>query len=124
MQLVMSRVIIYVRDVSRLKNFYQTHLALEASEEIEDEWAVLKAGPVELALHRVGKPYREQPVHESAQSNSKIVFSLASGLIELRERMVSAGVPMRQVKRYEGFPYLMCDGTDPEGNVFQLLQPD
>jgi predicted enzyme related to lactoylglutathione lyase len=124
MQVVMSRIILYVRDVSRLKQFYQTHLALEVSEEINDEWTVLKAGPMELALHRVGKPYREQPVNEMAQSNSKIVFSLASGLIEARERMILAGVNMRQVKRYEGFPYSMCDGVDPEGNVFQLMQLD
>jgi predicted enzyme related to lactoylglutathione lyase len=124
MQVVMSRVILYVRDVTGLKQFYQTHFALEVSEEISDEWAVLKAGPVELALHRVGKPYREQPVKETVQSNSKIVFSLASGLVEARERMISAGVNMRHVKRYEGFPYSMCDGVDPEGNVFQLLQPD
>lgn len=124
MQVVMSRVILYVRDVNGLKQFYQTHLALEVSEEINDEWAVLKAGLVELALHRVGKPYREQPANETAQSNSKMVFSLTSGLVEVRERMISAGVNMRQVKRYEGFPYSMCDGVDPEGNVFQLMQLD
>lgn len=34
------------------------------------------------------------------------------------------GVPIRELKRFDGFPWLMCDGCDPEGNVFQLCQPD
>jgi hypothetical protein len=96
---------------------------LAVTEEIDGEWAVLKAGAVEIALHRVGEPYRERPP-QGNNSNSKIVFSVPSGLPELRERLVQAGVRMRDVKRYEGFPYLMCDGEDPEGNVFQLLQAD
>jgi len=31
---------------------------------------------------------------------------------------------MSAPKRYDGFAYTMCDGQDPEGNVFQLSQPD
>ena len=31
---------------------------------------------------------------------------------------------MGDLKRYDGFSQLMCDGEDPEGNVFQLSQPD
>ncbi|WP_329743218.1 VOC family protein [Dyella sp. A6] len=124
MQAVISRVILYVRDVDGLKQFYQIHLGLEVTEEIAGEWAVLKAGAMELALHRVGKAFREHPADEHGQSNSKIVFSLASGLMAARERMISVGVTMRPIKRYDGFPYSMCDGLDPEGNVFQLMQLD
>jgi len=47
-----------------------------------------------------------------------------SGLPELRERLLAAGVKMRNLKRYTGFAHLMCDGVDPEGNVFHLSQPD
>jgi hypothetical protein len=52
------------------------------------------------------------------------VFSVPSGLNALRDKLVAAGVNMRELKRYEGFPYLLCDGEDPEGNVFQLSQAD
>nr|WP_153076609.1 VOC family protein [Paraburkholderia bonniea] len=123
MPVVMSRLLLYVRDVALLKSFYQTHFGFPLSEESENEWAVLKAGAIELALHRVGEPWRERPVHTST-SNAKIVFSLDSGLTELREKLVRAGVRMRDVKRYEGFAQLLCDGEDPEGNVFQLSQAD
>jgi predicted enzyme related to lactoylglutathione lyase len=120
----MSRLILYVRDVALLKSFYQTHFDLAVVEEIENEWVVFNAGGVELALHLVGKPYRDQPRRSDAQSNAKIVFSVPAGLPEFRERLVNAGVAMRDLKRFPGFPMLMCVGEDPEGNVFQLSQAD
>lgn len=122
MPLSITRVILYVRDVARLKAFYQLHFGLAVVEDIEDEWAVLKAGTMELALHRVGVAWRDVPV--TGSSNAKLVFTVLSGLDVLRDRLVAAGVPMRELKRYDGFAQSMCDGEDPEGNVFQLAQPD
>ena len=55
-----TRLILYVRDVAVLKSFYRAHFDLPLTEEIEDEWAVLKAGEIEIALHRVGEPYRNR----------------------------------------------------------------
>lgn len=118
----MSQLMLYVRDVSLLKHFYQTHFGFVLKEEIEHEWVVLDAGGVEIALHRVGAAYRELPARGG--SNAKLVFRLSTGLADLREQLLTAGIPMRPLKRFDGFAYLMSDGEDPEGNVFQLLQPD
>lgn len=123
MPIFMSRLILYVRDVELLKAFYGTHFAFPVIEEIENEWAVLKAGEVEIALHRVGVAYRDRPTSGDT-SNAKLVFSVESGLEDLRETLLKAGVRMREMKRYDGFPQSMCDGEDPEGNVFQLSQRD
>ena len=38
-----SRLMLYVRDVELLNSFYQTHFRFPVTEEIENEWAVLKA---------------------------------------------------------------------------------
>jgi catechol 2,3-dioxygenase-like lactoylglutathione lyase family enzyme len=136
--MIMTRVILYVRDVDLLKNFYRTHFDVPVVEEIPGEWAVLKAGEVELALHRVGPEYRrdapaangephdgsEEDSDDGTASNAKLVFMVKSRLPELRDRLLAAGVKMRDLKRYAGFAMLMCDGVDPEGNVFQLSQPD
>jgi catechol 2,3-dioxygenase-like lactoylglutathione lyase family enzyme len=119
----LSRLILYVRDVTLLRTFYQTHFGFPAVEEIEGEWAVLDAGGVELAFHRVGVAYRQVERSES-QSNAKLVFSIDSGLEVLSQRLALSGVKMREPKRFDGFPYLLCDGEDPEGNVFQLSQRD
>lgn len=118
-----ARLILYVRDVSLLKAFYQTHFGLRLTEEVENEWAVLDGGGVDVALHLAGKPYRSGAATPGANSNAKLVFSLPSGLVEFRERLIDAGVRMRGIKRYDGFPLLLCDGEDPEGNVFQIAQP-
>ncbi len=123
MSLPLTRLIMYVRDVQKLSRFYRTHFELSLVEEIGDDWVVLKAGTVELALHRVGESYRDLPM-SGAASNTKLVFTVETGLMDRREHFVKAGVAMRPLKRFDGFPYLMCDGEDPEGNVFQLLQLD
>ena len=123
MQISMTRLILYVRDVARLKSFYETHFGFRVIEEIDNEWAVLLAGQVELALHLVGKPFRDLPLGPE-QSNAKLVFTVDSGLSELRSKLESADVPVGKIKRYPGFAYSLCDGRDPEGNVFQLSEPD
>jgi hypothetical protein len=58
MALSMTRLMPHAHDVLRLKSFYQAHFDLALAEEIDEEWVVLKAGDIEIALHRVGQPYR------------------------------------------------------------------
>jgi catechol 2,3-dioxygenase-like lactoylglutathione lyase family enzyme len=123
MQIEMTRVILYVRDVPRLKVFYETHFGFRTIEEIEGEWAVLLAGRIELALHLVGKQFRGTPI-PPVSSNAKLVFTVDSDLLEQRSKLERAGVPVGEIKRYRGFPYSLCDGQDPERNVFQLSQLD
>ncbi len=57
-------------------------------------------------------------------SNVKLVLTIRPGLPELREKLLAAGVKMRNLKQFSGFAQSMCDGKDPEGNVFQLSQAD
>ena len=54
----LTRIILYVQDVERLAAFYRDALGLAVVEAIAGEWAVLKAGACEIALHRGGKPSR------------------------------------------------------------------
>lgn len=121
--LQVSRLILYVRNVALLKAFYQTRFGLRVTEEIEGEWVVLDGGGIEIALHLAGEPYRSSALTGGSNSNTKLVFSIPADLAEFRERLIDAGVRMRGIKSYDGFPSLLCDGEDPEGNVFQLAQP-
>ena len=54
----LNRIILYVQDVERLSTFYQDAFQLPVVETIKGEWTVLRIGVCELALHRVGRPYR------------------------------------------------------------------
>lgn len=116
----LCRLILYVQDVTLLSSFYTGHFGLSCIESIPGEWAVLQSGSFELALHLAGPAYRGSV--SGADSNAKIVFETGQDLNMLRERLVSDGVLMGNIKSYEGFTYKLLDGTDPEGNVFQLMQ--
>ena len=119
----LTRIILYVQDVERLAAFYRDALGLAVVEQIPGEWAVLKAGACELALHRVGKPYRvADPQSWKAESNAKLVLSVDRDLEELRAELMAKGVAMGRIKSYPPLTAPLCDGTDPEGNVFQLAQ--
>ncbi len=121
MKTTFGRLILYVHDVEALKGFYSENFGFEVIEEIASEWVVLKSGSMELALHRIGEAYRTDA--QRTTSNAKLVFNLAGGNLEaFRTKLIEQGVVMREPKTFTGFDYLLCDGEDPEGNVFQLMQ--
>jgi catechol 2,3-dioxygenase-like lactoylglutathione lyase family enzyme len=119
----LTRIILYVQDVRRLTRFYRDVLGLAIVQEIEGEWVVFRPGPCELALHRVGRSYRTADTRSwKVETNVKLVLVVTRKIAELRAELVSKGVPMREIKSYPGFPGPLCDGEDPEGNIFQLQQ--
>ena len=122
----LNRVILYVQDVERLKGFYEKLFGLSCSEHIAGEWAVLKAGACELALHRVGEPHRVPlPAPDwRVESNGKLVFSIEEPLALFRQGRLDAGFELGEIKRYPGLTGPLCDGRDPEGNVFQIAGLD
>jgi catechol 2,3-dioxygenase-like lactoylglutathione lyase family enzyme len=123
MRVGLNRVILYVQDVDRLASFYQHAFGLPVVEEIRGEWAVLEAGPCQLALHRVGKAYRvEDPAAWEVESNAKLVMTVDRPLTELRAELIARGVRMGDIKSYPPLTGRLCDGRDPEGNVFQLAE--
>ncbi|WP_412528977.1 VOC family protein [Burkholderia lata] len=128
MPLPMTRVILYVQDVASLKSFYQRYFDLPVIEEIENEWVVLGAGTIELALHLAGPAFRHAATaHTEARaetSHVKFVFSIGQAIGTHRARLARSGVTVRDLKRHDGFAYTMYDGIDPEGNVFQVMQAD
>ena len=126
MPLPMTRIILYVQDVALLKAFYRQYFDLPVVEEIDDEWAVLDAGAIQLALHLAGPAFRHvaaTPARADA-NHVKLVFSIDTDIDAHRARLVRDRVTVRALKRYDGFAYRMYDGVDPERNVFQVMQPD
>ena len=114
----LTRVILYVHDVDKLSAFYCEAFGFVPVEEITGEWAVLRAGAGELALHRVGAAYRGMT--PGRDSNAKLVFAIDMPVADKRQALLQRGVPMGEIKSY-GPSGPLCDGRDPEGNVFQLV---
>jgi predicted enzyme related to lactoylglutathione lyase len=120
MNVSLTRILLYVQDVDRLATFYRDVFDLATVEAIPGEWAVLAAGSCELALHRVGPAYRRPGA--MTESNAKLVFAVDRDLTELRAELIARGVAMREIKSFPPLTGALCDGTDPEGNVFQLAE--
>jgi hypothetical protein len=123
MHVSLTRIIIFGQAIDKLKTFYVDNFNLAVIEETKHEWVVLSAGPIEIALHRIGQAYRiENGKDFKADGNIKLVFDIAAGLTQFRQKLVEQGVLMSELKSFAGINYLFCDGEDPEGNVFQLQQ--
>lgn len=119
----LDSIIFFVRDVERLKDFYTEIFQLPLAEHTPQMWALLKAGDISIGLHRMGEEYLAGTDDSfKADSNAKLVFEVEEEIHQLRTSFIQQGVAMREVKTFENYPWWLCDGEDPEGNVFQLKQ--
>ena len=117
----LTSIILFVHHVELLKQFYTQKFHLEITEEIPSEWVVLKAGPCSIALHKAGKGY-DNAAGFKAHRNSKLVLEVDGDIFTLREQLFNEKVIISAVKTFDNYNYWLCDGEDPEGNVFQLRQ--
>lgn len=117
MQITISRIIIFGRDIDLLKHFYADNFNLRVIEEIPGEWVVLNAGAVEIALHKIGEAYTDDM---PKVNNIKLVFTIPANLKQLRQKLTDSGVALKDIRSFPGINSIFCDGEDPEGNVFQL----
>ena len=110
MKLALRRVIIFTRSIDELTAFYRDVLGLPLL--VDDKgWKELDAGGARLAIH-AGTPSGE----EGAGAHKLAFFT--DRVAETRAELVSRGVKMKATKSFNGLD--LCDGEDPDGNVFQL----
>ena len=123
MQLNLHTIIIFAQDVDRLKSFYVDILELDIVEETQSEWLLLKAGSCNIGLHKIGSPYLDS--NKAAfkfDNNTKIVFEIDEDIHQLREQLLAKNVLLKEIITFDNYGYWLCDGEDPEGNIFQLKQ--
>lgn len=112
--------ILYVKNVELLKNFYVEHFNLKVIEE-DSIWVLLNAGTVHIGLHKIGNQYLDKiEAAHTFDNNTKLVFTVDVDIELARKEFLSKNIQMREVKTFDNYDFWLCDGTDPEGNVFQL----
>lgn len=123
MKLNLNSIILFVQDVDKLKSFYAGILQLQVVEELASEWLLLQAGNCSIGLHKIGEQYTQKG-HEAIKfdNNTKIVFEIDEDIHQTRERLLAQNVLLREIKTFDNYDFWLCDGEDPEGNVFQLKQ--
>jgi len=105
-----TRIILFVKDVSKVAAFYTDILGLQPLNAINAEWVELGAGGCNIALHKTSKKATEKHL-------TKIVFGVTDvqkSKLVLQDR----GVIMGKIFSVEGIEF--CNGKDPEGNLFQI----
>ncbi len=121
MKLNLDTIILYVQNVDSLKSFYTNILNLKVVEEDPSVWALFKTGSGKIGLHKISDEYSAK-IKDGYKfdNNAKIVFNIDEDINKAREYLISKNVAMREIKTFDNYDYWLCDGEDPEGNVFQL----
>lgn len=116
----LDTIMFYVQDIKALRDFYVKNFNLTIIEE-DDIWVLLNAGNLNIAFHKIGQKYLEgiNPNHKF-DNNVKIIFNIDSNIETARDELVQRNIQMREIKTFENYDFWLCDGIDPEGNVFQL----
>lgn len=124
MQVRLEKIIIFCADVDKLVRFYQDCFQLTIIGEPDSNWTVLETGSVQIAFHKIGEEYltTSPEAFKITDSNVKIVFEIDSDLVSFRESLLGKKVDAGDIRQFPGFSYRFCDGQDPEGNVFQVIQ--
>ncbi|XBK16392.1 hypothetical protein PL_002141 [Pedobacter lusitanus] len=92
-------------------------------EEYQSSWVLLEAGNCRLGLHKIGDEYLDESKGTfKFDNNTKIVFEIKEDIHKIRTHFINQDVKMRDVKTFDNYDYWLCDGEDPEGNIFQLKQ--
>lgn len=120
MNATFDTLILYVKNVELLKNFYVENFNLKVIEE-DSIWVLLNAGTVHIGFHKIGDQYLDKiEAGHTFDNNTKLVFTVDVDIELARKEFLSKNIQMREIKTFDNYDFWLCDGTDPEGNVFQL----
>jgi predicted enzyme related to lactoylglutathione lyase len=120
--------VLYAKNLDRVVEFYSSVAGIEP-QSIEKGFAILGAGPSQFIIVRVPKRIADTidiatPPEPREGTPLKLVFGVED-IAHARDRAAELGGAINAAQReweFEGAK--VCDGYDPEGNVFQLRQTD
>ena len=124
LSLSIRRIILFVKDMDRARVFYGEVLGLKRidSADDSDDFVSFEAGSVHLALHRIPERHaREIEISDPPRAREATPIKFAFGAADVgatRAELISRGADMGPLRRFGSLE--LCDGVDPEGNVFQL----
>jgi len=118
--------VLNAKDLPRLVEFYSAVACLDV-QSVQKGFAVLSREPSQLVIVRIPKHIADSidistPPERREDTPVKLVFSVEDIAI-VRNRAAERGGAIAAVEReweFEGTK--VCDGHDPEGNVFQVRQ--
>jgi len=125
-QLGLIGAVLYARDINRLVEFYASITGIEPRT-IEKGFSTFGSKPTQFVIVRIPQHIADTidiatPPNPREDTALKLVFSVED-IAHARERAAELGGAVNAMERewkFEGAK--VCDGHDPEGNIFQLRQ--
>ena len=119
-------VVIYAKDTKRVATFYEHVASMRVCRTAEDH-VVLESGPFQLVVVRIPERIAKTITIESppARRENGVIKPLfyVENIAHAREVAVKYGGALNGAGREWRFDgATVCDGCDPEGNVYQLRQ--
>jgi predicted enzyme related to lactoylglutathione lyase len=122
--LELARVIIFAKDMDKMASFYGDVVGLPRADTVNysPEFLSFDAGGAHIALHSIPEEYARNieianPPLPRESTPIKVAFRVEN-VHQARAQLESRGAELGPVREF-GTLHL-CDGTDPEGNIFQL----
>jgi len=119
--------VLYAKDLVRLVDFYSSVADIEPHT-IEKGYAILGCRPSQFVIVRIPKRIADTidiatPPEPREDTSLKLVFAVED-IAHARDRAAELGGVINAVveREWEFEGAKVCDGHDPEGNVFQLRQ--
>jgi predicted enzyme related to lactoylglutathione lyase len=117
---------LYAKDLQRLVEFYSAVACLDV-QSVQKGFAILGREPSQLVIVRIPKRIADSidistPPERREDTPIKLVFAVED-IASAQNRAAERGGAMNAVDtewEFEGAR--VCDGHDPEGNVFQIRQ--
>jgi hypothetical protein len=111
MKLALKRIIIFAKDVTLMYEFYRRTFDIDDGYVAADKkWAELYCDGVNIAFHNGG-------FSGDKVKYPKLVF-YAGDVEKAKETLINRGADMGKVLVIDELA--LCNGKDPEGNVFQI----
>jgi catechol 2,3-dioxygenase-like lactoylglutathione lyase family enzyme len=119
----LRQVMLFAKDIDKMTAFYRDGLGLTVTNQFAG-WAELAAGDCSSALHAIPKHIADRieittPPRRRSETPYKVTF-LVDDLEEARERLNACGGFMNEITRADHGAF--CDGLDPEGNLFVIME--
>lgn len=108
MDLSIKRIIIFTNAMPAMTRFYCEVLGLKQKKN-EPGWKEFNAGDCDVALHNGTSAVGRRP--------PKLVFFFPN-VAATRQALLKRGAKLGKIKSKDGLD--LCEGTDPDGNPFQL----